>query len=85
MAEQVAFTPKESFKDPDSLGTIYVSEEGDLNVREAVVKGKGYIVAEDPELIAALDRYEPLKRASIEAAEKASKQKAPSRSSGDDK
>lgn len=88
MAEQVVFTPKESFSDPDSLGTIWVSDEGDLNVREAVADGKGYIVAEDPDLVAALDRYSALKRASMADVEKAHKQKAPpkgAKPTGDDK
>jgi hypothetical protein len=72
--ERAAFAVKERFDD-DSLGTVFVSDAGDLNVREAVGSGEsygpaGFIVTEDPAEIAALDRYEPLKRTTLQEAEK---------------
>lgn len=70
MSERAAFAPKERFSDPDCLGTIYVSDDGDLNVRDAVASDEllgpaGFIVTEDPAQIAALDHYEPVKRVAI--------------------
>lgn len=85
MAEQVAFTPKESFKDPDCLGTVFVSDTGDFNVRQAVQDGKGYIVVDDPDVIAVLDRYPALKRVAVSEAQKSAKAPARPGSSGDDK
>lgn len=79
MSDHAAFAPKERFSDPDSLGTVYVSDEGDLNVREAVASSddygrEGYIVTDDPAVIAALDQYEPLKRVTLSEAEKPQRQ-----------
>lgn len=70
MSDHAAFAPKERFSDPDSLGTIFVSDEGDLNVRDAVASDEllgpaGFIVTDDPAQIAALDGYEPLKRVNV--------------------
>jgi hypothetical protein len=92
LSERAAFAPKERFSDPDSLGTIFVSDEGDLNVREAIqgyVRGPvGYIVTDDPAQIAALDRYEAVKRVSVTEVEQAEAQanraKRPARAKGDD-
>jgi hypothetical protein len=80
MSERAAFAPKERFSDPDSLGAVFVNDEGDLNVREAVASSdefgpKGYVVTDDPNQIAALDRYEPLKRVSVSDADDAAKPK----------
>jgi hypothetical protein len=74
MAERAAYAVKERF-DEDSLGTVFVSDAGDLNVREAVAAGDaygpaGFLVTDDPNEIAALDRYEPLKRTTLQEAEK---------------
>jgi hypothetical protein len=74
MAERAAYAVKERF-DEDSLGAVFVSDAGDLNVREAVTSGDsygpaGYLVTEDPSEIAVLDRYEPLKRTTLQEAEK---------------
>jgi hypothetical protein len=74
MAERAAYAVKERFED-DSLGTVFVSDAGDLNVREAIASGDthgpaGFLVTEDPNEIAALDRYEPLKRTTLQEAEK---------------
>lgn len=74
--ERAAFTPKAS-ADLDCLGAVFISDEGDLNVREAVENGKGYIVSDDPAVIAVLDRYEPLKRVSVTEAEQAQNPSAP--------
>lgn len=73
MGERAAFAVKERF-DEDSLGTVFVSDAGDLNVREAIASGENYgaagvIVTEDPAEIAALDRYEPLKRTTLQEAD----------------
>ena len=85
MAERAAYAPKERFSDPDSLGTVFVSDEGDINVREAVASGdehgpKGFVVTDDPAVIAALDRYEPLKRVALADAEAAAEKKSPAKS-----
>ena len=69
MSDSVAFAPKVEYSDPDCLGTIFVSDSATLNVREAVQEGKGYVVADDPETIAALDRYEAMKRVSLSEVE----------------
>jgi hypothetical protein len=74
MAERAAYAVKERFEE-DSLGTVFVSDAGDLNVREALGSGEshgpaGFIVTDDPAEIAALDRYEPLKRTTLQEAEK---------------
>lgn len=69
MSERAAYAVKERFSDPDSLGTVFVNDEGDLNVREAVQGGNGYIVTDNTAQIAALDRYEPLKRVALSEAE----------------
>jgi hypothetical protein len=74
MAERAAYAVKERFED-DSLGTVFVSDAGDLNVREAIASGDthgpaGFLVTEDPNEISALDRYEPLKRTTLQEAEK---------------
>lgn len=71
MSEYVAFTPKKEFSDPDSLGVVFVNDDGDFNVRNAVEDGKGYVVVNDPDTIAALDRYTALKRVAISEAESA--------------
>jgi hypothetical protein len=88
MAERAAFAPKERFSDPDQLGAIFVSDPvGDINVREAVAGDgdygpKGYIVTDDPQVIRALDGYEPLKRVSLDDAEEAAR---PAKRKGTDK
>jgi hypothetical protein len=74
MAERAAYAVKERFEE-DSLGTVFVSDAGDLNVREALASSDthgpaGFLVTEDPNEIAALDRYEPLKRTTLQEAEK---------------
>lgn len=74
MSERAAFAPKERFSDPDSLGTVFVSDAGDLNVREAIASREsygreGFIVTSDSAEIAALDRYEPVKRVALSEAE----------------
>lgn len=82
MSERAAFAPKERFSDPDSLGTIFVTDEGDLNVREAITSSDlygpaGYLLTDDPAQIAALDRYEPVKRVAVSEAEQAAADAAP--------
>lgn len=79
MSERAAFAPKERFSDPDQLGAVFVSDlAGDINVREAVAEGDGFIVTDDPRVITALDGYEPLKRVSLDEAEsKPAKKAAP--------
>lgn len=62
MADQAVFAPKAEFTDPECLGTVFVSDKGDFNVREAVEAGDGVIVVTDQKLIEALDRYLPLTR-----------------------
>lgn len=89
MSERAAYAPKEGFKDPDQLGAVFVNDEGDINVREAVASSdefgpKGYIITDDPNQIAALDRYEPLKRVSVSDAEAAAKPKASARKGEED-
>lgn len=69
MTDTAAFAPKAEFSDPDSLGTIFVTDAGDFNVREAVKEGGGVIIATDPRLIERLDAYEALKRVSVDRAE----------------
>jgi hypothetical protein len=74
MAERAAYAVKERFED-DSLGTVFVNDAGDLNVREAVASGDsygpaGYLVTEDPAEIAVLDRYDALKRTTLAETEK---------------
>lgn len=68
---QAAFAPKSGFEDPDALGTIFVSDSAEFNVREAVEAGGGTIVTEDPAVIAALDNYHALKRVSVSSATEA--------------
>lgn len=84
MADQAAFEPKAEFSDPDSLGTIYVSVDGDFNVREAVEAGGGVIIATDPKLIERLDAYEPLKRVAVARAEEVQAEAAPDESDESD-
>jgi hypothetical protein len=78
--EQAAFAPKAGFDDPDALGTICVSDNTEINVREAVEAGGGTIITDDPRVIAALDNYAALKRVSVSSAEdtkeKSSRKKA---------
>ena len=73
MAERAAFALKER-ADEDSVGTVFVSDAGDLNVREALTSGDSYgkagvIVTDDPNEIAALDRVGGLKRVTLQDAE----------------
>lgn len=73
MAERAAFALKERL-DQDSVGTVFVSDEGDLNVREALASGdafgrEGVLITDDPAQIAALDRLAALKRVSLQDAE----------------
>lgn len=84
MAERAAFALKERF-DEDSVGTVFVSDAGDLNVREALTSGDSYgkagvIVTDDPAEIEALDRVGALKRVTLQDAEKGSA-KQPQRAS----
>lgn len=72
VSDSAAFAPKQEFSDPDCLGTIFVNDTSDLNVREAVARGKGYIVTADPDAIRALDSYPAVKRVSLTEAEHAS-------------
>jgi hypothetical protein len=88
MAERAAYAVKERFED-DSLGTVFVSDAGDLNVREAIASGDthgpaGFLVTEDPNEIAALDRYEPLKRTTLQEAEKKASSSRASSTARDD-
>jgi hypothetical protein len=78
MAERAAFALKER-ADEDSVGAVFVSDAGDLNVREALASGDSYgregvIVTDDPAEIEALDRVGGLKRVSLQDAEKAPQQ-----------
>jgi hypothetical protein len=66
MAEQVAFAPKERFSDLDQLGTVFVNDELEINVREEVAEHGG-VVTDDPWAIRVLDRYEPLKRVAVDS------------------
>jgi hypothetical protein len=66
---QAAFAPKSGFEDPDTHGTIFVSDGVSINVRDALTEGGGTIITDDPALINVLDAYEPLKRVSVSAAE----------------
>jgi hypothetical protein len=84
VADSAAFEPKAEFSDLDSVGTIYVSADGDFNVREALVEGGGVIIATDPVLIERLDAYEPLKRVAVARAEEAQAEAAPDESDESD-
>ena len=73
-----AFAPKEAFSDPDALGTVFVHDDLEVNVREEIKKGKGFYTTDDEKVIERLDRYEPLKRVAVSEVEKA---RAPRQSS----
>lgn len=64
----MAYAPKVAFQDPDALGAVFVSDEADFNVREAVTNSPhkdGTFVVSDPRVIARLDAYEALKRVAV--------------------
>lgn len=62
----VAFAPKEAFKDPDALGAVYVNDSVSVDVRERVAESEdGVFVVDNPAVIAALDKYTPLKRVKV--------------------
>lgn len=75
MADQVAFAPKENRQDPDGLGTVFVADDLEVNVREEVAKHGG-VITNDPRAIKVLDAYEPLKRVSVDSLKTSSKRKA---------
>lgn len=66
---EVAYEPKSGYEDPDALGTVFVNDTTEVNVREKLKDGGGVLITDDPLIIAALDRYEPLKRISVSRAE----------------
>lgn len=80
--EQVAFAPKADFQDPDCLGAVFVNDSTEINVREAIKAGKGYIVTDDDAIIQRLDKYEPLKRVSLAEAQKSKPSRAAASSGG---
>lgn len=62
--------------DLDSVGTVFINDQLEVNVREQLQAGNGYLQTTDPAVTARLDSYEPLKRASTADAEQASKPKS---------
>lgn len=68
---KVAFAPK-SGVELDGLGAVFVNDYQDANVRALVENSTapdGAFVVEDDAVIAVLDKYENLKRVSLESAE----------------
>jgi hypothetical protein len=66
MSDTVAYAPKAAYADPDCLGAVFVNDTTDVNVRELVTaSADGTFVVSDPDTIAALDRYEPVKRVAV--------------------
>jgi hypothetical protein len=66
MSAEVAYRPRAAFSDPDCLGTVFVSDTVEVNVRELVQgSADGTFVVSDPAVIAKLDEYPALKRASV--------------------
>ena len=45
----IAYAPKVGREDPDHFGAVFVNDFKDLNVRDALEKGNGYIVTSDPD------------------------------------
>jgi hypothetical protein len=63
---EVAFTPKASYRDLDSLGAVFVNDTTEVNVRELVAASTdGTFVVTDPAVIATLDRYPAVRRAAV--------------------
>ena len=68
---QVAYRPKAAYEDPDSLGTVFVNDTTEVNVRELVASSADgvFTVEETPDVIRALDAYPALRRASVAKAQ----------------
>jgi hypothetical protein len=65
MSEPTAFAPKEAFRDPDSLGSVFVADDVEVNVRELVEQSgreDGAFLVHDPRVVARLDAYPAVKR-----------------------
>jgi hypothetical protein len=81
---EVAFAPKAGVV-ADQLGTVFVDDGPDLNIREAVFSDgetridrtrpapEGYLVTSDPGVIRKLDEYVHLKRVALSEVEDAAK------------
>lgn len=76
MEHAVAFAPKVEFSDPDALGTVFVNDTMDFNLREALEDGNGYIITDVPAVISRLSTYDPLKSVSLQEAQDAQAPKA---------
>jgi hypothetical protein len=63
MSTQVAFALKAGY-DLDSVGSVFVNNQTDVNVRAELGDADGVLVTDDPQVIAVLDGYEQLKRVS---------------------
>lgn len=75
--EQAAFAPKAEFTDPDSFGTVFVNDGLEFNLREALKRGKGYIITDVPAIISRLSTYEPLESVPVDEAREAQETSRP--------
>ena len=59
----VAFALKAGY-DSDCVGAVFVNNQRDFNIREALQEGNGQILTDDPLIIERLDGLDTLKRVS---------------------
>lgn len=64
----IAYAPKAGREDPDHFGAVFVNDFKDLNVRQALADGNGYIVTSDPDEQRALDSVDSLKHVTLDEA-----------------
>lgn len=76
MSQSAAYALKASL-DLDAVGSVFVHDRLEVNIREELENGGGYVVSDQPAVIARLDTVDALKRVSLEEAQSSREKKAP--------